>query len=153
MILYYLNILFSSLAMGGALVARRYLNPPSLEDAFESYLNFHQQILIPLDRYLAVFSGLSGVVAMTLLANHHIWTYLPTKLILEGCIWQGIAFLILVSVLRRVNRKIGAWHADDPPADWKDGRALWLKWHSVHFIFAFLAFSFYVMAALIIHSL
>jgi len=153
MIFYFLNILFSGLALGGALVVRRYLNPPSLEDSSQHYFNFHQQILYPVDTWLLVLTSMAAAVALGLLANHHVWVYLPTKLMLEGLICGLVSMVVLVAAIRSIDRKFSSWSPEDPPAEWRDRRSQWLRWHTLQAIFSFLAFSFYVIAALVPHNL
>lgn len=150
---YFLNILFSGLALGGVFVVRRYLNPPSLEDSSRHYLNFHQQILYPVDRYLMILSSLAALVALGLLTHQHVWTYLPTKLMMEGLICGLVCIVILFAAIRRIDRKFMAWSPEDPPEEWKHRRAQWLRWHTIQAIFSFFAFSFYLFAALVARSL
>ena len=150
MIWEFLSIFLSGSAFGGAWLVRCYLHPRSLEDSAEHYLNFHQQILGPIDRYLVIASLLSALAASGILVHHHVWVYLPTKLIMEGLICSVLAIILLFVCIRPMDRKFAGWQMDSLPEDWPRRRIRWLRSQTAQTILSFLAFTFYLLGALMI---
>jgi hypothetical protein len=149
MALHYFNILFTGLALGAALLMRWFLNPQSREYAAQTYVGFHQYMLRPIDRYLLTLILLSIVCALGSLYHHHVWENLAPKLTMEGLLFSLAGLGIFLGVIYRIDEEFARWQAEDPVAQWRDRRATWQRFHTVHTVLLFLSFSFYLLGALV----
>jgi hypothetical protein len=142
-----LILLFAALATGGLIVNWIGLGRAMSRLSVASYIEFHQHKNRTFDPYMpiVVIGSLAGGVALAVTYGLH---FVSGQLAAAGAVCYALVIVIGVPTCVRINHQIAHWSIQDPPHDWAQTRARWVRFHIIRTLFSVPAFVLYVLAVL-----
>ena len=140
-------LLFAALATGGLIVNWIGLGRAMSRLSVSAYVEFHQHTNRTFDPYMPiVFVGaLAGGVALVVMYGVH---SISGQLAGAGAVYYALVIIIGVPTCVRINHQIASWSIQNPPREWAQMRARWLRFHVIRTLFSVPAFVVYVLAAM-----
>ena len=140
-------LLFAALATGGLIVNWIGLGRAMSRLSVSAYVEFHQHTNRTFDPYMPiVFVGaLAGGVALVVMYGVH---SISGQLAGTGAVYYALVIIIGVPTCVRINHQIASWSIQNPPREWAQMRARWLRFHVIRTLFSVPAFAVYVLAAM-----
>jgi len=140
-------LLFAALATGGLIVNWIGLGRAMSRLSVSAYVEFHQHTNRTFDPYMPiVFVGaLAGGVALVVMYGVH---SISGQLAGAGAVYYALVIIIGVPTCVRINHQIASWSIQNPPREWDQMRARWLRFHVIRTLFSVPAFVVYVLAAM-----
>ena len=141
-------LLFAALATGGLLVNWIGLGRAMSRLSVSAYIEFHQHTNRTFNPYMpiVVIGALAGGVALAAIYGAH---SVPGQLAAVGAVCYALVLVIAVSTDVRINHQIASWSIQNPPREWAQIRARWIRFHIIRTLFSLPAFVVYVLAAML----
>ena len=138
---------FAALATGGLVVNWIGLGRAMSRLSVSAYVEFHQHTNRTFDPYMpiVVIGALAGGVALVVMYGVH---SISGQLAGTGAVYYGLVIIIGVPTCVRINHQIASWSIQNPPREWAQMRARWLRFHVIRTLFSVPAFVVYVLAAM-----
>jgi hypothetical protein len=73
---------------------------------------------------------------------------LPGQVAAAGAVCYALVTIIGVPTCVRINHQIASWSIQNPPREWAQMRARWIRFHVIRTLFSVPAFAVYVLAAM-----
>jgi len=140
-------ISFAALATGGLVVNWIGLGRTMSRLAIYSYIEFHQLNIRTFDPYMpiVVVGALAGGIALAVIYGIG---STGGQLAAAGAICYALVLIIGLPTCVRINRQISSWSIRNPPRDWAQIRARWIKFHRIRTLFSIPAFVAYALAVM-----
>lgn len=140
-------LLFAALATGGLVVNWIGLGRAMARLSVSTYVEFHQHTNRTFDPYMpiVVIGALAGGVILAVMYGVH---SIPGQLAAAGAACYALVIIIGVPTCVRINHQIASWSIQDPPYDWAQRRARWIRFHIIRTLFSVPAFAVYVLAVM-----
>ena len=144
-------LLFAALATGALIVNCIGLGRAMSRLSGSAYVEFHQHTNRTFDPYvpIVVIGALAGGLALAVMYGVH---SIPGQLAAAGAICYALVIIIAVSTDVRINHQIASWSIQNPPREWAQIRARWIRFHIIRTLFSVPAFAGYVLAAMLYAS-
>jgi hypothetical protein len=141
-------LLFAALATGGLLVNWIGLGRAMSRLSVSTYVEFHQHTNRTFNPYMpiVVYGALAGGVALAVIYGVH---SIPGQLAAAGAVCYALVIIIAVSTDVRINHQIASWSIQNPPREWAQIRARWIRFHILRTLFSVPAFAGYVLAIML----
>jgi hypothetical protein len=141
-------LLFAALATGGLLVNWIGLGRAMSRLSVSAYVEFHQHTNRTFDPYMpiVVIGALAGGIALAVMYGVR---SIPGQLAAAGAVCYAFVIIIGVPTCVRINHQIATWSIQNPPRDWAETRARWIRFHVIRTLFSVPAFVVYVLAAML----
>jgi uncharacterized membrane protein len=138
-------LLFAALATGGLMVNWIGLGRAMSRLSVSAYVEFHQHTNRTFDPYMptVVIGALAGDVALAVTSGVH---SIPGQLAAAGAVCYALVIIIGVPTCVRINHQIAAWSIQNPPREWAQMRARWIRFHVIRTLFSVPAFAIYLLA-------
>jgi uncharacterized membrane protein len=138
-------LLFAALATGGLLVNWIGLGRAMSRLSVSAYIEFHQHTNRTFNPYMpiVVIGALVGGVGLAVIYGVH---SIPGQLAATGAVCYALVIIIAVSTDVRINHQIASWSIQNPPHEWAQIRARWIRFHIIRTLFSVPAFVLYVLA-------
>jgi hypothetical protein len=93
-----------------------------------AYVEFHQHTNRTFDPYMPVviIGALAGGVALAVMYGVH---SIPGQLAAAGAVCYALVIIIGVPTYVRINHQIASWSIQNPPREWAQTRARWIRFH------------------------
>lgn len=140
-------LLFAALATGGLFVNWIGLGRAMSRLSVSAYVEFHQHTNHTFDPYMpiVVVGALAGGVALAGMYGVH---SISGQLAAAGAVCYALVLIITLPTNLRINHQIESWSIQNPPREWAQTRARWLRFHVIRTLFSVPAFAVYVLAAM-----
>ena len=140
-------LLFAALATGGLIVNWIGLGRAMSRLSVSAYVEFHQHTNRTFDPYMpiVVIGALAGGVVFTVMYGLH---SIPGQLAAIGAVCYALVIIIGVPTCVRINRQIASWSIQNPPREWAQMRARWIRFHGIRTLFSVPAFASYLLAVM-----
>jgi len=140
-------LLFAALATGGLIVNWIGLGRAMSRLSVSAYVEFHQHTNRTFDPYMpiVIVGALAGGVALVVMYGVH---SISGQLAGTGAVYYALVIIIGVPTCVRINHQIASWSIQNPPREWAQMRARWLRFHVIRTLFSVPAFAVYVLAAM-----
>src|SRR5580700_1968694 len=140
-------LLFAALATGGLIVNWIGLGRAMSRLSVSAYIEFHQHTNRTFDPYMpvVVIGALAGGVVLAVMNGVH---SIPGQLAAAGAVCYALVIIIGVPTCVRINHQIARWSIQNPPREWAETRARWIRFHVIRTLFSVPAFVVYVLAAM-----
>jgi uncharacterized membrane protein len=140
-------LLFAALATGGLIVNWIGLGRAMSRLSVSSYIEFHQETNRTFEPYMpiVVIGALAGGIALAVMYGVH---SIPRELTAAGAVGYALVILIGVPTCVRINHEIASWSIQNPPREWAQIRARWIRFHVIRTLFSVPAFAVYILAAM-----
>jgi uncharacterized membrane protein len=140
-------LLFAALATGGLIVNWIGLGRAMSRLSVSAYIEFHQHTNRTFDPYMpiVVIGALAGGVVLAVMNGLH---SIPGQLAAAGAICYALVIIIGVPTCVRINKQIADWSIQNPPGEWAQMRARWLRFHVIRTLFSVPALAIYVFAVM-----
>jgi uncharacterized membrane protein len=141
-------LLFAALATGGLLVNWIGLGRAMSRLSVSAYIEFHQHTNRTFDPYMpiVVIGALAGGVALAVIYGVH---SISGQLAAAGAFCYALVIIIALTTNVRINHQIASWSIQNPPREWAQMRARWIRFHVIRTLFSVPAFVVYVIAAML----
>ncbi|WP_429290526.1 anthrone oxygenase family protein [Paraburkholderia sp. CI3] len=128
-------ILFGALATGGLIVNWIGLGRAMSRLSVSAYVEFHQHTNRTFDPYMpiVVIGALAGGVALAVMYGVH---SIPGQLAAAGAVCYALIIIIGVPTCVRINHQIQSWSIHNPPREWVQIRARWIRFHVIRTLFS-----------------
>ena len=112
-----------------------------------AYVEFHQHTNHTFDPYMpiVVVGALAGGVALAVMFGVH---SIPGQLAAAGAVCYALVLIIGVPTSVRINHQIESWSIQNPPQEWAQVRARWLRFHVIRTVFSVPALALYLLAVM-----
>ena len=112
-----------------------------------AYIEFHQHTNNTFDPYMpiVVVGAVAGGVALAVMYGVH---SISGQLAAAGAACYALVIIIGVPTCVRINHQIASWSIRNPPREWAQVRARWIRFHVIRTLFSVPAFAVYVLAAM-----
>jgi hypothetical protein len=94
---------------------------------------------------VVVVGALAGGVALAVMYGVH---SIPGQLAAAGAVCYALVILITVPTNLRINKQIACWSIQNPPREWAQIGARWLRFHVIRTLFSVPALAVYLLAAM-----
>ena len=140
-------LLFAALATGGLIVNWIGLGRAMSRLSVSAYIEFHQHTNRTFDPYMpmVVVGALAGGVVLAVMYGVH---SIPGQLAAAGAVCYALVVIIGVPTCVRINKQIAYWSIQDPPREWAQMRARWLRFHVIRTLFSVPALAIYLLAVM-----
>ena len=140
-------ILFAALATGALIVNWIGLGRAMSRLSVSAYVEFHQHTSRTFGLYMpvVVIGALAGGVALAVMYGVH---SIAGQLAAAGAVCYALVILITVATNLRINKQIAHWSIQNPPREWAQMRARWLRFHVIRTLFSVPALAVYLLAAM-----
>jgi uncharacterized membrane protein len=140
-------LLLAALATGGLIVNWIGLGRAMSQLSVSSYVEFHQATNRTFDPYMpiVVMGAVAGGVALAVIYGVH---SLPGQLAAVGAVCYALVIVIGVPTCVRINHQIASWSIQNPPREWAQTRARWIRFHIIRTLFSVPAFAIYLLAVI-----
>ena len=140
-------LLFAALATGGLLVNWIGLGRAMSRLSVSAYVEFHQHTSRTFNPYMpiVVIGALAGGIALAAMYGVH---SIPVQIDAVGAICYALVIIIAVSTDVRINHQIASWSIQNPPREWAQIRARWIRFHIIRTLFSVPAFVVYLLAVM-----
>ena len=138
---------FAALATGGLVVNWIGLGRAMSRLSVSAYVEFHQHTNRTFDPYMpiVVIGALAGGVALAVIYGVH---SIPGQLSAAGAVCYTLVIVIGVPTSVRINHQIASWSIQNPPREWAQMRARWIRFHVIRTLFSVPAFTIYLLAVM-----
>ena len=135
-------LLFAGLATGGLIVNWIGLGRAMSRFSVSTYIEFHQHTNRTFDPYMpiVVVGALAGGAALAVMYGVH------SQLAAAGAVCYALVIIITVPTCARINKQIAYWSIQNPPREWAQMRARWLRFHVIRTLFSVPALAIYLLA-------
>jgi uncharacterized membrane protein len=142
-----LVLFLAALATGGLLVNWIGLGRAMSRLSVSAYVEFHQHTNHTFDPYIpiVVVGALAGGVALSVMYGVHSTS---GQLAAAGAVGYALVLIITLPTNLRVNHQIESWSIQNPPREWAQTRARWIRFHIIRTLFSVPAFAFYLLAVM-----
>jgi hypothetical protein len=142
-----LVLLFAALATGGLIVNWIGLGRAMSRLSVSAYIEFHQHTNSTFDPYMpiVVVGALAGGVALAVIYGVH---SISGQLAAAGAVCYALVIAIGLPTCVRINHQIASWSIQNPPREWAEVRARWIRFHVIRTLFSVPAFAVYALAAM-----
>jgi hypothetical protein len=139
-------LLFAALATGGLIVNWIGLGRAMSRLSDSAYVEFHQHTNHTFDPYMpiVVFGALAGGIALAVMYGVR---SIPGQLAAAGAVCYALVIIIGVPTCVRINQQVASWSIQNPPREWAQMRARWIRFHVIRTLFSVPAFIVYIIAA------
>jgi uncharacterized membrane protein len=140
-------LFFAALATGGLLVNWIGLGRAMSRLSASAYVEFHQHTNRTFVPYMpiVVMGALAGGGALAVMYGVD---SIPGQLAATGAVCYALVIVISVSTDVRINHQIAAWSIQNPPRDWAQTRARWIRFHVIRTLCSVPAFAIYLLAVM-----
>ena len=140
-------LLFAALATGGLIVNWIGLGRAMSRLSVSAYVEFHQYTNRTFDPYMpiVIIGALAGGIALAVMYGVH---SIPGQLAAAGAFCYALVILITVPTNLRINKQIANWSIQNPPREWAQMRARWLRFHVIRTLFSVPGLAVYLLAAM-----
>jgi uncharacterized membrane protein len=140
-------LLFAALATGGLLVNWIGLGRAMSRLSVSAYVEFHQHTNRTFVPYMpvVVVGALAGGVALAVMYGVH---SIPGQLAAAGAVCYALVLIISLSTDVPINHQIASWSIQNPPREWAQIRARWIRFHVIRTLFSVPAFAIYLLAVM-----
>jgi uncharacterized membrane protein len=140
-------LLFAALATGGLMVNWIGLGRAMSRLSGSAYVEFHQHTNRTFNPYMpiVVVGALAGGVALAVMYGVH---SVPGQLAAAGAVCYALVIIIARSTDVRINHQIASWSIQNPPREWAQIRARWIRFHVIRTLFSVPAFAIYLLAVM-----
>jgi uncharacterized membrane protein len=140
-------LLFAALATGGLLVNWIGLGRAMSRLSVSAYIEFHQHTNRTFNPYMpiVVIGALAGGVALAVMYGVH---SIPGQLVTAGAVCYALVLIISLATDVRINHQIASWSIQNPPREWAQTRARWIRFHVIRTLFSVPAFAIYLLAVM-----
>jgi hypothetical protein len=140
-------LLFAALATGGLMVNWIGLGRAMSRLSGSAYVEFHQHTNRTFVPYMpiVVIGALAGGVA---LAAMYGLNSIPGQLAAAGALCYALVIIITLPTDLRINHQIASWSVQNPPREWAQARARWIRFHVIRTLFSVPAFAIYLLAVM-----
>jgi len=113
-----------------------------------AYVEFHQHTNRTFDPYMpiVVIGALAGGVTLAVMYGVR---SIPGQLAASGAVCYALGIIITLTTNLRINHQIALWSIQNPPREWAQIRARWIRFHIIRTLFSVPAFVVYVLAAML----
>lgn len=141
-------LLFAALATGGLIVNWIGLGRAMSRLSVSAYVEFHQHTNHTFEPYMpiVVIGALAGGIALAVMYGVH---SIPGQLAAVGAVCYALVLIITLPTDLRINHQIASWAIQNPPQEWAQVRARWLRFHVIRTLFSVPAFAVYVLAVML----
>jgi uncharacterized membrane protein len=138
-------LLFAALATGGLVVNWIGLGRAMSRLSVSAYVEFHQHTNQTFDPYMpiVVVGALAGGIALAVRCGIHSTS---GQLAAAGAVGYALVLIITLPTNLRMNHQIESWSIQNPPREWAQTRARWIRFHIIRTLFSVPAFAFYLLA-------
>jgi len=138
-------LLLAALATGGLVVNWIGLGRAMSRLSVSAYVGFHQDTNHTFDPYMpiVVIGALAGGVALAVMYGVR---SIPGQLAAAGALCYALVIIIGVPTCVRINHQIASWSIQNPPREWAQICARWIRFHVIRTLFSVPAFIFYLLA-------
>jgi hypothetical protein len=140
-------LLLAALATGGLLVNWIGLARAMSRLSVSAYVEFHQQTNRTFNPYMPIVVNGSIAGGLALVVTYGIHS-ISGKLAAVGAICYALVLIIALTTDVRINRQVATWSIQNPPRDWAETRARWIRFHIIRTLFSVPGFVAYVLAGL-----
>ena len=128
-------LLLAALATGGLVVNWIGLGRAMSRLSVSAYVEFHQHTNRTFNPYMpiVVIGALAGGVALAVMYGIH---SIPGQLAAAGAVCYALVLIIAVSTDVRINHQIASWSIQNPPPEWAQTRARWIRFHVIRTLFS-----------------
>jgi uncharacterized membrane protein len=140
-------LLFAALATGGLVVNWIGLGRAMSRLSVSAYVEFHQYTNRTFDPYMptVVIGALAGGVALAVMYGTN---SISGQLAAAGAVCYALVLIIGVPTCVRINHQIASWSIQNPPSEWAQIRARWIRFHIIRTLFSVPAFAVYLLAVM-----
>jgi Domain of unknown function (DUF1772) len=140
-------LLFAALATGGLMVNWIGLGRAMSRLSVSAYVEFHQHTNRTFNPYMpiVVVCALAGGVALAVMYGVH---SIPGQLAAAGAVCYALVIIIARSTDVRINHQIASWSIQNPPREWAQIRARWIRFHVIRTLFSVPGFILYLLAVM-----
>ena len=140
-------LLFAALATGALIVNWIGLGRAMARLSGSAYVEFHQHTNRTFDPYMpiVVIGALAGGVALAVMYGVH---SIPGQLAAAGALCYALVLVITLLTNLPINKQIAHWSIQNPPREWAQTRARWLRFHVIRTLFSVPALAIYLLAAM-----
>jgi len=140
-------LLFAALATGALIVNWIGLGRAMSRLSVSAYIEFHQHTNRTFDPYMpiVVVGALAGGVALAVMYGVH---SISGQLAAAGAVCYALVIIIGVPTCIRINKQIADWSIQNPPGEWAQMRARWIRFHVIRTLFSVPALAIYVLAVM-----
>jgi uncharacterized membrane protein len=137
-------LFFAALATGGLIVNWIGLGRAMSRLSVSAYVEFHQHTNRTFNPYMpiVVIGALAGGVALAVMYGVHTK---PGQLAAAGAVCYALVIVIARTDVR-INHQIASWSIQNPPREWAQMRARWIRFHVIRTLFSVPAFAVYLLA-------
>jgi uncharacterized membrane protein len=141
-------LLFAALTTGGLIVNWIGLGRAMSRLSVSAYVEFHQHTNRTFVPYMPIVvnGALAGGVALAVMYGVH---SIPGQLAAAGAVCYALGLIISLSTDVRINHQIASWSVQNPPLEWAETRARWIRFHVIRTLFSVPAFIFYLLAVML----
>jgi uncharacterized membrane protein len=138
-------LMFAALATGGLLVNWIGLGRAMSRLSVSAYVEFHQHTNRTFDPYMPIVvnGALAGGVALAVIYGIH---SIAGQLAAAGAVCYALVLVVAVSTNVPINHQIASWSIQNPPREWAQIRARWIRFHIIRTLFSLPAFATYLLA-------
>jgi uncharacterized membrane protein len=140
-------LLFAALATGGLIVNWIGLGRAMSRLSVSAYVEFHQHTNHTFEPYMpiVVVGALAGGVALAVMYGVY---SISGQLAAAGAVCYALVLIITLPTNLRINHQIESWSIQNPPREWAQTRARWIRFHVIRTLFSVPAFAVYVLAVM-----
>ena len=140
-------LLFAALATGGLIVNWIGLGRAMSRLSVSAYVEFHQHTNRTFDPYMpiVVIGALAGGIALAVLYGVR---SIRGQLAAAGAVCYALVIIIALTINVRINHQIASWSIQNPPCEWAQMRARWIRFHVIRTLFSVPAFTIYLLAVI-----
>ena len=140
-------LLLAALATGGLIVNWIGLGRAMYRLSVSAYVEFHQYTNRTFDPYMpiVIIGALAGGIALAVMYGVH---SIPGQLAAAGAVCYALVIIIGVPTCLRINHQIVSWSIHNPPREWAQMRARWVRFHVIRTLFSVPAFTIYLLAVM-----
>jgi uncharacterized membrane protein len=140
-------LLLTGLYAGAAMYSIMGISPAIKEMSATSYIEFHQKLDLFMGVRMALFAKIAlAVNVLLLISTIRSSAKLILLLTIIGFLLFFAELFFTLSVNVPINEKIQSWNINQPPGDWMDVRAKWVKYDSIRAVCALASFITYLAA-------
>jgi uncharacterized membrane protein len=141
-------LLFAALTTGGLIVNWIGLGRAMSRLSVSAYVELHQHTNRTFVPYMPIVvnGALAGGVALAVMYGVH---SIPGQLAATGAVCYALGLIISLSTDVRINHQIASWSVQNPPREWAETRARWIRFHVIRTLFSVPAFIFYLLAVML----
>ena len=112
-----------------------------------AYVEFHQHTNRTFDPYMpiVVIGALAGGVALAVMYGVH---SIPGQFAAAGAVCYALVIIIGVPTCVHINHQIASWSIQNPPCEWAQMRARWIRFHVIRTLVSIPAFAIYLLAVM-----